>query len=188
MNVLIVESNPIHLDSAESQRAKFAKSGHTIKIIDNLKDAVNFITQRSDEYDVGLFDLWMPRGEWLDDNIIHVLMGFMPSKNDTNRPTEEIYEEKPEDPDQLPIGQSLALKALGQGKKAAIFSGKSIQNDWTGKTLRSVFKSNYNDPQSIIFCELRWFNTLSKTDNTVCAKNWFKAFEILTLGKQNENT
>jgi hypothetical protein len=122
MNIVIVEDTQIHLESAEKQRPKFAEAGHNLIIIDNLPDAFKFLTEKTSEYDLGLFDLYLPRGDW---------RGNMLRKQDSP------FESEP--PEQLDAGSTFALLALQQGKKAAIVTDSTRHNNWKCTMLDYLF-------------------------------------------------
>jgi hypothetical protein len=164
MNIVIVEDTQIHLDSAEKQRPKFSEAGHNLIIIDNLPDAFKFLTENPSEYDLGLFDLYLPRGDW---------SGNMLRKQDSP------FESEP--PEQLDAGSTFALLALQQGKKAAIVTDSTRHNNWKCTMHDYLFSYSQGvENKQVIYCDLRWYNT--KDDDGVYAKNWFKAFTELTTG------
>ena len=173
MRILIVDDDPNNIKSAQDQTALFEEAGHTVTIIDNFQVAFDLIdesfglTDKPFDFDIGLFDLWMPIGDW-------TRSVFTPPSS-----WNPVY--KGVKPEQLPAGLVFVLKFLQQNKKVGIVTDSDHHIDWICNMLDlvSIYKQS-SIPQNVYYFEARGFR-IPNDDRSVNIKDWFAVFNRIFL-------
>jgi hypothetical protein len=173
--VLIIDDSQLQRESAETQRPLFHESGYDITILgENTQQAYDEIVKNSSNYDIGLFDLWIPGGNWISE---------MGDKDDSRSALPASKK-----PDLFPFGLSFALKFLQLGKQVGILTDSDHHTDWYCSMLDPIssFDSEFNGTSQVIYCEARCFCYKVNDEwrvNGHLVKDWHSVLLRLTNGQ-----
>ena len=171
MKILIIDDNPDNIESSKQQTSLFEEAGHSVTVIEDFAKAFSILYKPFD-FDIGLFDLWMPINSWKGSMTIY--------RDDWN----PVYNNNK--PEQLPSGLVFALKFLQQNKKVGIVTDSNHHLDWICAMLDLISVYSQKDtPQNVYYFEARGFR-LPNPDYDVNIKDWFAVFNLL-LADKNPN-
>ena len=170
--ILIIDDSQLQRQSAEEQRPLFLEVGYEITILgENTQQAYDEIVQNCSKYDIGLFDLWIPGGNW---------SGAMSDSDD-----DQAVLPSSKKPDLFPFGLSFALKFLQIGKQVGILTDSDHHSDWYCSMLDPIayFNSRKSGTKNVLYKEARMNCRLIDGEYSVdgyLVKDWFSLLQELT--------